>query len=106
VKGHVYNSQGALVNQGIVKVNLYGNIVKVQVGYGSMGEGGYDWSRWGLGFLQDPISVQLFAPGGDIAISNEVLVPFSGGKSDCKPNQPGHQVAEVNFTCVDPNVCG
>ena len=106
VKGHIYNSQGALVTQGTVIVNLYGNIIKSEVGYGSEGEGGYDWSRWGQGFLQAPITVQLHAPGGEIPISNVVEVPFSGGQNDCKPDQGGHQVGVVDFHCVNPDICG
>ena len=86
-------------------MDLHGQILKVSVGYGAEGEGGYDWIRIGLsGLLQDLMTVQLYT-SSDVPLSNVVEVDF-GGNESCLPGQSGHQVAVVDFTCVRPEVCG
>lgn len=107
VKGFVRASTGDPVNGGVVKVNLYGNIVDAPVGpqYSALGNGGYDWARWGQGLLEAPITVALHSSDGQ-KISNDVTVDFTADAENCEPGESGHQVATVNFTCVRPDVCG
>lgn len=105
VKGHIKNSNGQPISSGVVKINLYGNPVDSPVGpqWSSLGEGGWDWGRWGQGFLKDPISLAYYSNDGQ-KISNDVVVPFDTGS--CDPGGSGHQVATVEFICVRPDICG
>lgn len=105
VKGHIKTSTGSPINSGVVKINLYGNIINSPVGpqWSSLGDGGWDWGRWGEGHLSDPVTLAFYSNDGE-RISNEIVVAFDTGP--CEPGGSGHQVATVEFICVRPDICG